>query len=491
MQLPLQCSLLSKIVGTIALSSFGLITVAEAYELEHVPGYTDQSRRPHHRRPLTTQNDETPALRFEKFQRALKILGVPPEADPSFQDFPASGTISYSQVMDQSHWIDRGELHRYLDLNPQSVSLYKDFFPTNGSPALPTSYLEFNLPLTASNESNDSLSLIHHLHAIALHAQSDHDQPLRGLRIAIDPGHMGTPYWDEKTGKYVEPKDAHGNKIGGYVSEGELNLWTAFLTANQLEKLGATVMLSRTELRPVVAEHMEGFDLSPSIHQYFYNSMDEDWMAAILKKSDEEMERLLPHEHAVELLKEESEKNDLFNQADLNARSDLMNQFHPDITLDIHYDALDKNATQDKTNNTQVMIPGSFMADETGSRLSKALALKELLEVNRWNASRALAVSLVHAVADSVKLPLLDDAQVGDSFKVEDGVYARNLFICSHVRQGLMVYLEGFHYDHESEFKNLTINNKTGTYHGIEFHYPSRIEAVSAGITTGLLNYFK
>lgn len=70
------------------------------------------------------------------------------------------------------------------------------------------------------------------------------DKPLNGLRVAIDPGHIGGPWaqMEERSTRY------HGSAP---VQEGDLNLITGRLLKQELTNLGATVFVVRDSTEPV------------------------------------------------------------------------------------------------------------------------------------------------------------------------------------------------------------------------------------------------
>jgi len=464
---------------------------AHAFEMDDVPGYID----------ITADHSETDSgggtvqdgRRFRKFQVALQALGVPPETDPDFSKFPAPIEVSESDVMDHLPYIDPdGGLHRYLNLQANSIGLYKDFF----SSLLPRDYLEFEQEMRDDNPSSDSLNLMNRLNQVATQVKAGSELPLSGLRIIIDPGHMGPAEvmdvasgkmsnWDEITGKYVKYK-------GGKVSEGLLNLWTAMLTARQLESLGAEVRLTRSESGTVSKEDPTHFDITPYRNQYFYNSLD-SWMNNYLHLSDAELARQVVKAPQVTAMKDPGRQVQQFyiGGADLEARSKMIDEFNPDITIDIHYDASKVNALQNGMDDVEAYVPGGFRETETGSRNIRAMELKHLLEGRRWNASVDLASAVTSSMAHDLNLPLLDRPSFLTAVKVKDGVYARNLYITRRAVEGLMVYLECLHYDHVNEFQKLTRLTELGQYHGVSFQYPSRLNQVSNGIMTGILNYFR
>ena len=70
------------------------------------------------------------------------------------------------------------------------------------------------------------------------------DKPLAGLRIAIDPGHIGGA-WAQIEDRSIEYQGV------GRLQEGDLNLITAAILTRELTALGATVFPTRTTPEPV------------------------------------------------------------------------------------------------------------------------------------------------------------------------------------------------------------------------------------------------
>jgi N-acetylmuramoyl-L-alanine amidase len=70
------------------------------------------------------------------------------------------------------------------------------------------------------------------------------DKPLNGLRVAIDPGHIGGPWaqMEERSTRY---------KGSAPIQEGDLNLITARLLRQELTNMGASVFVVRDSTEPV------------------------------------------------------------------------------------------------------------------------------------------------------------------------------------------------------------------------------------------------
>ncbi len=461
---------------------------AHAYELDEGKGYVSLENYllNHNTNVEDLNNFLQDGSSLQKFDVALKALNVPPEADADFSTLPAPRSVSQEDVVSHFKFIDpESSLRRFLDLKPGTFTLYQDFF----SNLLSQKYVEYSTELNNTNKSSDSAPLLSRLQTISNQAkEADNAHPLNGLKVAIDPGHMGTHFWDINTGKYVKFE-------GTIVSEGEINLWTALLVAKELESLGAIVKLTRTQMGTVSKEDVKTFNTIPYLNQFFYESFEQDWMRKLFHLNDDELTVEVKNTPEAKILQNQDKVIDMFyvRGADLEARSQIIDEFSPDITLDIHYDADDVTPTklQTSADRIEAFIPGAFLKTETGSKKARFQAMKHLLEVRRWNESVDLSSEVVQAMSKSLNLKLLTTPTLLGGYKVRDGVYARNLAIARRLMDGLLVYVECLHYDHASEFYQMANQDQEGEYRGIQFRYPKRINDVTQGIKTGILSYFK
>ncbi|MBX9768733.1 MAG: hypothetical protein K2X47_15780, partial [Bdellovibrionales bacterium] len=101
--------------------------------------------------------------------------------------------------------------------------------------------------------------------------------PLAGLRIAIDPGHIGSTLWDRRDGKYVQ------DRRGRVLSEATLALQVALLLEQQLLDLGASVLLTHRKFEPVFrGGSYEKFPLRPFAEVEFRSSRLSEWFLSLL-----------------------------------------------------------------------------------------------------------------------------------------------------------------------------------------------------------------
>ncbi len=418
--------------------------------------------------------------RIRKFELALQTLGIPSEPTPDFSAFPVAGSVNTSDVLSIAKYLDpQGGLQRYLSVDSNRIELFPNFFRAGG----PNDSADYSL-LAGAAANQDSPELISRLERVSRNSATDLATPLVGLRVVIDPGHMGTPFWNDKDGKFV--------KIGHHtVAEGELTLWTAKLLANELERLGADVKLTRTELAPVTSYTWDNFDPRGRLADYYYKSLD-DWMAKYLVLSDSELVRTLPKAPEVRKMSTYAGKVALYLQEDMDARARFSEAARPDVFIDLHFDSQKVDGLQSTRDDVSAYVPGALQRTETGAKNMRADLLKQMVDVRRWKQSVRMAETMVDAVAKSLGLPLMKDAgEVATTVKVTDGVFARNIFETKRATSSLSAFFETFHYDYVHEFPRLTTLDRQARYHGKTFSYPARLDGIASGMRDGLLKYFR
>jgi hypothetical protein len=152
-------------------------------------------------------------------------------------------------------------------------------------------------------------------------------RPLAGLRVAIDPGHSaGTMEEAEREGKYIRLFTPEGGKLSFF--EAALNLATARVLKEMLERDGATVMLTRKKGEQV------------------YPVPFDTWVKRSFRRAVREKERdgFITPAAAKRLLTRSSDRQRLkfFNsEYEMPHRAALINRFRPHVTVLAHYDARD------------------------------------------------------------------------------------------------------------------------------------------------------
>jgi N-acetylmuramoyl-L-alanine amidase len=174
------------------------------------------------------------------------------------------------------------------------------------------------------------------------------DRPLSGLKIAIDPGHIGGAW-----AKMEERWFALGS--GSPVCEGDMTLLVANLLKPRLEALGANVSLVREKTEPVTPLRPE------SLLTVARES------AATGESSQRLAERLF------------------YRTAEIRARADLVNQtLKPDLVLCLHFNAEawgDPNQpTLIDRHHLHLLLNGAYTDEEVGLADQRFALLQKLLQ---------------------------------------------------------------------------------------------------------------
>ena len=235
-------------------------------------------------------------------------------------------------------------------------------------------------------------------------------QPLSQAKIAIDPGHFGGKFARLEE-RYVEME--HEGKTLTF-DEGSLAFLTALHLKKKLEEKGATVLITRK-----------------GIGEGVYPENFFDW----LKNHPELWEKGVPL--STIFLRH-------YNRLDLRARAALINAFHPDLTLFIHYNAVDcelPDSPQTKRtdrNFNLVFIPGAFCSGELAAAEDRYHFLR-LICTQDLESSHVIAQDLVDRFTTHLQVPPLKTAKrevagFGNSLISSDGIFSRNLCLTRLVK---------------------------------------------------------
>jgi N-acetylmuramoyl-L-alanine amidase len=230
--------------------------------------------------------------------------------------------------------------------------------------------------------------------------KSKNKRSLKGLKIAIDPGHFGGDYArleDRFTNIFLEdPKEEI------FFDEGTLTYLTAMELKDLLVADGAIVFCTRGGIGK--------------------GALDDDFFEW-LKKNTKHWKSSKALDHLFRAY---------YNREDLLQRAAKINAFNPDITLAIHYNT---NFTQKdsavKTNYSLAFVPGAFCGGEL-DKVRNRYEFLRLLVTNHMVESIRLSENLAKQFVTKLKVPLISNNEIAsyiDNFclKQKDGVYSRNL----------------------------------------------------------------
>src|SRR6516164_2764599 len=299
-------------------------------------------------------------------------------------------------------------------------------------------------------------------------------KPLNGLKIALDPGHLGGQW-----AKIEERWFQIGSSIP--VSEGDLTLRVAQLLAPRLRELGADVVFVRSKPGPVT-------NLRPS----------ELKTQAIASLLDRGVVHILPsYSGPADPNKEQSvdwEAEKLFYRiGEIHERARIVNeQLKPDLVLCLHFNAEpwgDPSApTLVKANHLHLLVNGAYSSAELAYDDERfAILIKLLTQV--YSEELGCAEALGRSMAIITGLPpyiytTANARQVGSS----GYVWARNL-LANRLYECPVVYIEPYVMNNEEVFARI----QAGEYEGVRnfggvMHQNIYDEYVT-GVVNGLVEY--
>src|SRR5438105_9529360 len=239
-------------------------------------------------------------------------------------------------------------------------------------------------------------------------------KPLSGLKIALDPGHLG--------GKWAKMEERWFH-VGSSapVQEGDLTLRVARLLAPRLRELGAKVSFVRNSNEPITAKRPDDFrELARKI--LIKNGVPQP-RADVLDLNDPEKEQTIRWQS--EIL--------FYRYSEIRRRAALVNfKLHPDLVLCLHFNAEGwgdpNNPTLTDTNHLHLLVNGSYLAAELDFDDERFEIIRRLLS-RAYDEELPLADTIALAMARETGLPQYAYPTTNTTTKVGTSgyVYARNL----------------------------------------------------------------
>jgi N-acetylmuramoyl-L-alanine amidase len=319
-------------------------------------------------------------------------------------------------------------------------------------------------------------------------------RPLAGLRIALDPGHMGGSPWDERTGKFVRAQ-------GHILSEGVMALQVALLLERELTALGAEVLLTHRSLGPATDTAWGDLDIPTFGRIELRQSTLQPWFQSLLASggTDSALLKTFDQSSRTRALFSESARGRYFIlRDDLDARVRKVRAFDPDLTIIIHFDVApgasgDGNGLNPNAPRwTKSYVAGSTLVEEFASRADRAELAAHMLDPLARQASIRLSQTLVGHLKEHLGLGY--DPNGGDNaVPVAPGVFARNLALSRKISGHAVSYIETLFYNNPAEFAALSKADQPLLIDGVNHPYSARlfqvVEALRDGVTEFVRDY--
>ena len=288
-------------------------------------------------------------------------------------------------------------------------------------------------------------------------------KPLQGLRIAIDPGHIGGEWvtWDDR--HFLLGKDTIP------VREGEMTLTVARVLERDLTLLGATVFLSRESHHPTTTERVE--------------TLGEEARAYLLQRWQIPSPRLIAS----------TAKSMFAISSEIRARGELLNgSFQPDLALCLHFDASPWGSRPAfrSPNHLHLLINGCYSRGEIAEDDTRFEMVRRILQ-RIYYEELALADVVSRTMQRETRLPAFHyDGTRGMSVNDNDLVWARNL-LANRVFSCPVLFFEPFCMNH----RETHLRVQEGPYDALReingIYRKNIYQEYADGITAGLVRYYR
>jgi N-acetylmuramoyl-L-alanine amidase len=300
------------------------------------------------------------------------------------------------------------------------------------------------------------------------------EKPLKGITIAIDPGHLGGK-WAKMEKRWFRIGDSKP------VTEGDMTLRVALLLVPRLKALGASVALVRSKPGPVTEKRP--------------NELTDQAKAALTERG---VTTLLPeYTGPYDPQKESSvpwEAERLFYRvAEIRARANIVNlNIKPDLTLCLHMNAEPwgdpAHPTLVQANHLHLIANGAYSKEELANEDVRFAMLAKLLN-QVYPEELVLSETIAGQMAKITQLPPYTYTTANaESLGTTGYVWARNL-IANRLYECPVIYIESYVMNNEEVFARI----QAGAYQGLRNFGGVMRKNIYAeyadGVVNGLVEY--
>jgi hypothetical protein len=302
------------------------------------------------------------------------------------------------------------------------------------------------------------------------------NKPLSGLRIALDPGHLGGEW-----AKIEERWFQVGNTQP--VQEGDLTLKVARLLAPRLRELGAKVFFVRNSNEPVTAKRPDDFrELARKI--LIRNGVPQP-RSDVLDPNDPEKEQTIRWQS--EIL--------FYRYSEIRRRAALVNfKLHSDLVLCLHFNAEGwgdpNNPTLTDINHLHLLVNGSYLQQELEYDDERFEMIRRLLS-RAYGEELPMADTIATAIARKTQLPPYQYPTTNSTTKIGTSgyVYARNL-LATRLYRCPVVYCEPYVMNSKDAFARIQAGDYEGTRNVNGSERKSIFREYADSVAEGLIEYY-
>ena len=287
-------------------------------------------------------------------------------------------------------------------------------------------------------------------------------------RVALDPGHIGGEWARMEERFFARGKDRP-------VQEAVLNLTVARLLKKRLEAAGVEVFLTKNDFQPVTEKRPEDFRVQAARE------------VADLTRFDS-FPPLVREAAVADAIRKRAESL-FYRSAEIAARARLLNEkIKPDITLCIHFNAVEWDECQNLVddNRVAVFVHGNYLGSELKDDDQKLRLFSKLLERSH-PVELAAANAIAAALARATGLPPVEYGPGSGAAPVGENhyVYARNL-AANRLVNGPVVYLEPYYMNNRVVYQRIQLGDYEGEREIEGCRYKSIFREYADAVAEGL-----
>jgi N-acetylmuramoyl-L-alanine amidase len=307
--------------------------------------------------------------------------------------------------------------------------------------------------------------------------------PLKGIKIALDPGHIGGE-WAKLEARYFKLGDDPP------VLEARLNMITCQILAERLEADGAQIVWAKHGYEPTTDERPD------TLHHEAIAALT----SSVGAPPPEEifgLPSLSPRRSRLRAFSENRIDNEaallFYRSAEIRARADLVNKEHPDLTICVHYNADDwgdpEHPSLTGSSRLIIFVNGCYEKSELAFDDKRYDLMRKLLD--RDAAAEERGCDLVGSqMLQAFGYPP-DNFNTSFAHRITDvpSVYTRDL-LANSLYHGPVIYCEGPYMNARDAYYRII----AGDYLGLRMingqSVPSIYRVYALAVERGVLEYF-
>jgi len=327
-------------------------------------------------------------------------------------------------------------VYTYLNMTDEFVEFFEDAGKTNK-----VFSLSFALPDEKPLKAEQTFKTVPQLRRLA----NPPARPLQGIRIVIDPGHIGGKWADMEERSVI-----WGNNP--VIREGDKNLMVARLLKARLESAGAEIYMTHEKPEPVTSSRPGDFVEEARNYVYAQHNVTNEFT----EKRKTYFKKLI--NWRAELY--------FYRRAEIAQRvENIRNEFLPDLNLCNHFNATERSGAKEvvKDNRHAFFVNGCYGPDEVVNPMTRFFMFSKLLE-QPLEIEMNVADAVTERMLKTARLPPVKYGREKYQCRINSNpyLYARNL-AASRQYPGPCVILEPFYMNNAWTAERLA----AGDYEGI------------------------